>query len=284
MIDLHIDIETGDPDDLWTLALLSTHPRINIIGVSVFPGGRDQIGLVKKVLKLTGRGDVLVGANHKNDNKSRVSEYYYKWLGDLKPSDPDIDLLGLLEKTKGCRLFTGGPLSNIHVMQKNSNDVLFEEWMCQGGFVGSNILSGDNVLDKFKDQKYVPTFNLNGDPKASLSLLSDYRFKSISMVGKNVCHGFFFDEDDISFFEKGKHAGLDLMIDGVEFYKNKNKTHKKAMHDILAALLMINPNNGNWVRGNPVREKGMWGFELNDQSNIKALISIDKKAVLREVF
>lgn len=55
MKQLHLDIETGDPDDLWTLALMATHPETNLLGVSVFPGGRDQIGLVKKVLRLVGR-------------------------------------------------------------------------------------------------------------------------------------------------------------------------------------------------------------------------------------
>jgi len=33
---LHLDIETGDPDDLWTLALMATHPRVNLKTVSVF--------------------------------------------------------------------------------------------------------------------------------------------------------------------------------------------------------------------------------------------------------
>ena len=48
---LHLDIETGDPDDLWTLALMSTHPKADLQGVTVFPGGRDQIGLVKKITR-----------------------------------------------------------------------------------------------------------------------------------------------------------------------------------------------------------------------------------------
>jgi len=61
---LHLDIETGDPDDLWTLALMATHPRVNLKTVSVFPGRPDQIGLVRKVLKLVGRSDVLIGADY----------------------------------------------------------------------------------------------------------------------------------------------------------------------------------------------------------------------------
>lgn len=57
----------------------------------------------------------------------------------------------------------------------------------------------------------------------------------------------------------------------------------KAMHDILAALLHINPDHGTWVTGHPVREQGNWGFEEGN-SIIKALVSVDKEGVLNELY
>lgn len=288
MMKLHIDIETGDPDDLWMLALMSTHPKVDLQGVTVFPGGRDQIALVKKVLQLTGREDIPVGANVVEDGKSRVSSFYRSWLGDIGLESPDEDVLGIFQKTKGGELLTGGPLRNIKLMsdsvksETNLVNVIFDRWTCQGGFVGSNIIPDNKALDKFKGQRTVSTFNLNGDPKAALALTSIYNpFRIIRMVGKNVCHGFIFGKNDIAKLPKGKHRGLDLMIDGMEFYY-QNKPDGKAMHDILAALMHINPEHGKWVKGLPYREKGKWGFE-EVPSNLQALVGVSRDEALQEL-
>jgi inosine-uridine nucleoside N-ribohydrolase len=282
MIKLHIDIETGDPDDLWTLALMSTHPKFDLQGVTVYPGGRDQIGLVKKVLKLSGREDIPVGADVRNDGKSRVGKYYYDWLGQIDPCDPDEDLSGVFTRTSGGDLLTGGPLSNIKniIQSSKTTDIkLFNRWTLQGGFVGSNIQPPELILSKFAGLETVATFNLNGDPKAALGLLAPQHnpAKEIQMVGKNVCHGFWISMDNsarltISQIPKGKHPGLDLMLNGMEKYCEK-RPGGKAMHDILAALLHIAPEHGNWVTGFPFRQNGLWGFK-ESETNIRALVSV----------
>jgi pyrimidine-specific ribonucleoside hydrolase len=286
-IKTHLDIETGDPDDLWTLALMATHPRIDLLGVTVFPGGRDQIGLVRKVLNLLGKKSVLIGANVKQDTKERVSPYYSKWLGDIKQSDPDMSLLDVFKITKGHNLLTGGPLSNVEFMRKSSPDKIFHHWTCQGGFVGNNIIPEKDALEKFRGMDCVQTFNLNGDPKGAANLLGvdidddtlfdtgyvTNQFDTIRMVGKNVCHGFVFDKSILQTLPKGKHDGLDLMISGIEQYY-KQKTDPKAMHDILAALMFIYPEYGIWVKGAPFRKKGKWGFSDRYKSNIQALIGL----------
>ena len=287
MSTLHLDIETGDPDDLWTLALMSTHPRVNLQAVTVFPGGRDQIGLVKKVLSLCGRGDVFVGANVKEDGKSRVSSFYTGWLGKIDPSDPDGTVLDAFQRTKGGDLLTGGPLSNIKTIAdsnpavSNQISIIFNNWTCQGGFVGNNIVSNNLQLEKFCGMDAVATFNLNGDPKAAEHLLDHTHnpFRLIKMVGKNVCHGFVFDQSNVDRLPKGSHAGLDLMIDGMNYYCKK-KSQGKAMHDILAALCHIAPQHGQWVTGAPFRRKGKWGFQ-EAPSNINALVEVDRESILK---
>ncbi len=288
---LHIDIETGDPDDLWTLALMSTHPKFDLRGVTVYPGGRDQIGLVKKVLKLAGREDVPVGADLRNDGKSRVGKYYYDWLGQIDPCDPDEDLTTVFSRTRDGDLLTGGPLKNIHKILKSTepenifdylpNQKVFDRWTLQGGFVGSNIVPEELCLPKFSGKKTVETFNLNGDPKAAQRLLAlaDNPANQIQMVGKNVCHGFWISQDDsarltISQIPKGKHPGLDLMLNGMEKYCDKHPGGK-AMHDILAALLHIAPEHGTWVTGYPFRDMGKWGFVEDSTTNIRALLSVN---------
>jgi pyrimidine-specific ribonucleoside hydrolase len=100
------------------------------------------------------------------------------------------------------------------------------------------------------------------------------------MVGKNVCHGFVFDQSDASSLPNGKHAGLDLMINGLKVYCKK-KPQGKAMHDILAALMLLNPEYGQWIDGEPFRENGSWGFRSG--GSIKALVGVDKKAVINSL-
>lgn len=289
---LHLDIETGDPDDLWTLALMATHPKVMLKTVSVFPGRPDQIGLVRKVLNLVNRKDVIIGADIINDNKKSVGDYYYNWLGEIPNEDPDVSLYDLKFKhiKWGCELLTGGPLKNIEVLLKTNklSDYdelpLFTNWTAQGGFVGCNIIPDLDALEKFRNKETMATYNLGGHKNSALYLTGDgsKKFKTINMVGKNVCHGFIFTQDDVKMLPRGKHDGLDIMINGMEGYCKKNPAGK-AMHDILAALLHINPMYGKWVSGNPYRQNGEWGFRLNQDSNIKALISIDKIGVMSEI-
>lgn len=294
------------------LALMATHPRIDLRGVTVVPGGRDQIGLAKKVLSLVGRSDILVGADVKDDGKERVGKYYTDWLGKIEPCDPDCDVLGVIcgnwngndykdvdkgieifieriEELKECYLLTGAALTNIAAMAdewetikpwEHLKDPMFKEWVCQGGFVGSNIVPKEKQLDKFAGKITCPTYNLNGNPKAALSLLGSNSFGQIRMVGKNVCHGFVFDADDAKSITLGKHTGLDLMVDGLNVYCNK-KPQGKAMHDILAALMLLDPEYGEWVDGEPFREKGLWGFRSG--GSVKALIGVDKDAVMKSL-
>ncbi|WP_294318829.1 hypothetical protein [uncultured Chryseobacterium sp.] len=61
-IPFHFDLETADPDDAMTSAILATHPRVYLVSVSVHPGGKDQIGFVRKILNILDREDIRIGA------------------------------------------------------------------------------------------------------------------------------------------------------------------------------------------------------------------------------
>lgn len=50
MINIAFDMETQDPDDVLTLCLLATHPAVRLRAVTVNPGSKHQIGVVKHVL------------------------------------------------------------------------------------------------------------------------------------------------------------------------------------------------------------------------------------------
>jgi hypothetical protein len=51
-LDLLFDMETQDPDDWFTLCFLCSHPRARLRAVTIYPGSKMQIGLVKETLKI----------------------------------------------------------------------------------------------------------------------------------------------------------------------------------------------------------------------------------------
>lgn len=276
LIDVHWDMETQDPDDAFTLCLLATHPRINLKGVTVFPGGFDQVGVVKHILEHLGRSDVPVGAVGHDDSKSRVSGFHYKWLGKIEPQKPDGTATEVILNSRSldCTLITGAPLRNIHQALLSCEDTLFKEspslrgayffrdWTCQGGFAGDNIVPEEHRLEKFKGRMTCPTFNLNGDVTASKKLLLDSTLMNfVRMVSKNICHGLIFNPERAEKMPRGAHAGLDLLLDGMQTYFEKTNPTGKALHDTIAAALTLDTSAATWVRGTPYREKGEWGFE-----------------------
>lgn len=152
-MDIHLDMEMQDPDDIFTLCLLATHPKSNLKGVTVFPGGRDQVGVIKHVLEKLDCGHVPVGADPPDDDKLRVSRFHYKWLGNIPPRDPDANSLDIIKDNFNCTLITGAPLRNIYKAHEATGPwpaPFFSFWTCQGGFAGCNIVPPEHQLEKFK--------------------------------------------------------------------------------------------------------------------------------------
>jgi len=280
-MNVHFDLETQDPDDVLTLCVLATHPRVNLRSVSVFPGGKDQIGIVRNVLNRLDRSDVKVGAEEVPDpDKPRVSGFHYKWLGKVPKADPDDGAVNVIKDTLNkypdCRLLTGAALRNIK-KAANGLDKIFTHWTCQGGFAGDNVVPEERRLPKFNGKIICPTYNLNGDPKAALQLLEDKRITLKQMVSKNICHGVFYDKEFHASLSRGKHAGLDLLIDAMELYLARHKDGK-ALHDTVAAAIMIEPELAKWAKGTPYREKGMWGFNEDSQGQVFITTGFNKES------
>ena len=263
-------METADPDDVMALCLLATHPLSNLTGVTVFPGGTDQVGVVKEILRRLGKEHILVGSSFVDDGKARVSEFHYKWLGKIPSQEADTTAVHALQMSAaaGAFLVTGAALRNVYAAH-SANGPWFREWTCQGGFVGDNLVPPEYRLPKFAGRTTCPTYNLNGDVKAALGLLTGDRRRTerTFMVSKNVCHGQFFGLHDIARTPRGVHAGLDLLLDGMTFYCQKHPDGK-ALHDVVAAVLALHPEAGIWELGLPYREKGEWGFKEDDRLDI----------------
>src|SRR5262245_42915812 len=90
---LVFEMETSDPDDFLTLLWLADHPRVDLCGVVVTPGGRDQVQLVRWGLDQCGRQDVRAAPvrtsawwQSDDGKKPRVATWHYKVYGDDIPS------------------------------------------------------------------------------------------------------------------------------------------------------------------------------------------------------
>lgn len=293
MVDIHLDIETADPDDILALCLLATHPKSNLKSVTVTPGGLDQVGVVKRILHTAlGKTHIPIGANGLDDGKSRVSEFHYKWLGKVDKTKPDgspTEIIGDTLREPNQMLVTGAALKNIGAALDLYADRWFTHWTCQGGFAGDNCIKPEYRLDKFKGRVTCPTFNLNGAPKVALRLFEEAPFKEINMVSKNVCHGMFFGKDDILKVERdikengaNYHTGLILMLEGMAVYCRENPKGK-AVHDVLAAVLAVHPEIAEWVVGKPYRSRGEWGFTPMENSHIKIVAHVSHDNFLRHL-
>lgn len=280
-------METQDPDDVLALCALATHPRVNLKLVTIHPGGWDQVAVVKTILRRLGLGSVEVGGREVPSSKKHVSRFHYDWLGKLEEEEPDDAshvLIGRVSSECCPKLVTGAALTNVHraIIEYSTQNVMFQDWTCQGGFAGDNVVPPEHRLEKFRGRTTCPTYNLNGDTNAARELLVHPRMGRVRMVSKNVCHGFRCDRAMLDRIPKGAHAGLDLLRDGMEFYFQKHPDGK-ALHDVLAAALAIDPEAGTWARVIPVRIRGEWGSALAPEGALGAvdiITSVDTERVL----
>jgi len=273
------DMETSDPDDVFTLCVLATHPSVDLLSVTITPGTLEQVGVVRKILYHLNREDVLVGSKNPEHPKQCVSAFHYKWLGVIDKSEPDGLGCDILEKAylknNAVTVVCGASLGNISKFLDKGYKL--DRIVVQGGFAGDSVVSLENRLDKFNGKETCATFNLNGDVKAALHVASTDQIKKKIFVSKNVCHGVVYDQsmhEKISYHAPISHPGILLLNNGMSKYL---KTHPsgKAFHDPLAACVAIDESICNFANVELYRQKGEWGSNLKENSNTYISISVD---------
>jgi inosine-uridine nucleoside N-ribohydrolase len=270
------DMETADPDDFLTLCFLGSHPKAQLRAVTVTPGGKRQVGLVRKVLSQMGM-NLPVGARDPLHPKNAVSSYYEKVMGSIPEEIADglgHDVLAdTLKKYPDATILTGAPVSNLGRLFDN-HDVKLTRWVAQGGFAGDNIVPPEKRLEKFDGKLVCPTFNFNGDPKAALALLESNKIEKRICISKNVCHGVYYTSELHKKYETVKDLtpGTKLIYKAMDIYLSKKKEGKK-LHDPLAACTALDESVCELVEVMPYRVKGQWGSKLI--KNTRTWISID---------
>jgi len=285
-IDVVWDMETGDPDDFLTLLLLCGHPAVNLKAVTVTPGSRHQVGVVRWALAAMGR-DIPVGAFNIDHPKECVSGWHYRAYGDMPPSDEAAPGWQVLAENfdEDTTFITGAPLKNLGALIARGDDApdwKLGRWFAQGGFAGEGVVPPELQLSKFAGLDVVPTYNFNGAPRAALAALTDPRIGARWLVSKNVCHRVYYDPEvhrQVTAV-KDQSRALQLIWKGMERYLKKKRDGKK-FHDPLAACCAINPDIGTWVPVEMFRRGGKWGARCKEGSDTHIIIDYDPVAFLK---
>jgi len=291
VINTHFDMETADPDDVMTLCMLSHHPLVNLVSVSITPGSRAQVGLVRHVLARLEK-DIPVGSRKVNHTKDCVSEFHYKWLGQIGVAEPDGTGAEVMERSlhkyPDLNIICGASLGNIGALL--DLDVVVPRIVVQGGFAGESIVDPEHMLEKFRGRVTCPTFNLNGDVTSAKKLLNSMKVDRRLFVSKNVCHGVIYDGDFHDWIQRQPfiNPGVALLIEGMTAYRGKRagwgrregEGKDKAFHDPLAAAALIDQRVCEFKEVELYSEKGPygheWGSRYSEDPNCKISVSMNK--------
>jgi pyrimidine-specific ribonucleoside hydrolase len=276
-------METSDPDDFITLCFLLSHPQVRLRAVIITPGHNLQVGLVRKVLKITNYDNIPIGVRTLHYHKAGcLSEFHYK-VFDIEESEPDGEgwqiIFDVITKYPDLTIVTGSPVTPIKDFIKRFPTITIKRWVGQGGFAGDNIVPEEHRLEKFKGLTKVATYNFNGDPKAAKVLLNSENIEKRILVSKNVAHGIVYDAEVHKKYEavKDKYPGTQLIYKTMDIYLNRTPDIQgKKFHDPLAACVSINEDICKYKEVELVTGKGKWGSQLKDGSNTYISISVDE--------
>jgi inosine-uridine nucleoside N-ribohydrolase len=281
-MDLLFDMETRDPDDALTLCLVAAHPAVRLVGVTVNPGTRAQIAVVRRLLGRAGRGDVPVGARNPDAEREAVSPFHAEWLGTLAPAEPDAEAHVLLARQlaahPGAVLLTGAPLHNLRLLLNRHPEARVTRWVAQGGFAGDALVEPPDRLPKFAGLSTCLSFNFNGDLRATLAALGSDRIESRDLVSKNATHGLVYDAAFHARLapHRERAAGLALIHEGMSVYLARHP-EGKLLHDPLAACVAIDRTIMQMREVEVYREHGEWGARAASGTRTFITVAVDRE-------
>lgn len=282
MLDVVLDMETGDPDDFLTLLLLAGHPAVNLHAVTVTPGSPSQVGIVRHGLALLGRSDVRVGAFNLDHPKACVSRWHYRVLGEVAPSlaaEPGGRLLAEV-CDESTTLICGGPLKNLGAALAGER-LRLGRLVVQGGFAGEGVVPAADQLPKFRGRRTCPSYNLNGAPGSALAALAYPGIGQRRFVAKNVCHAVVYDHDLHARVAGVMDASPSLaLIHRLMTDYLTARPEGKILHDPLAACCAIDPEIGTWAEVEIYREHGEWGARIASGTRTLIITGYDRQRFL----
>jgi len=208
------DMELNDPDDYFALIFLSSHPLIDLTGVTIYPGNKDQVGCVKTILKTMNK-NIPVGSDLL-DIEYSLNSIHHSFVSFF-PAEPDMSAIELLKQSieSGSILFTGAPLTNIKNLLKTYPNFSIPLLYGQGGFAGCNV--APVVYRSFKKKTTIRTFNFCSDIEATDLVLKTKGKKFFT--SKNVTHHCKYTKDThLKLKNFNNSLGLSLIYKGMNTY------------------------------------------------------------------
>jgi hypothetical protein len=216
-----------DPDDAVAISYLIDHGHVpDIIGIS--PGHIQQ-------------NESLSGFCHYHkiypDYYQSQDKQYNEGFTTGKHRGFDNDSIFVPEPIEEVDLRVDkalviGPAKNI------GHKLECDELVFQGGYSPNSV----HPLEKFAGQTAIPSFNPNGAKEDFNAIVESKKIKVKYFVGKNVCHGF--TKADLAKIWSPKPGKMK------KFWDSLSET--KAMHDVLAAIMLIDKEMGVWRQEKPV--------------------------------
>lgn len=234
---LHTDIG-HDPDDVIALSYLIEHNHVPT-SISLLPGYKIQHEIVHRIYKEYGLSSPPIYSSKlstiiPSEKEIKYNPGPHKIFLDNKDKVVFNTLIPNIECDKALII---GPALNL------GGKLVTNLMVFQGGYSPNSV----KPLEKFKGQKSAQSFNPSGAKKDFLELRDSPDIQRKYYVGKNVCHGF-------------AKANLTAQWEPEprlikEFYDNLSES--KAMHDVLAAKMLINPCMGDWELAKPTFVDGL---------------------------
>lgn len=267
-MNLIIETDLGhDPDDFFAICYLIA-AGVNIRHISVHPGDPDQLAVANLIRKFTGHNFTIGNSKVDREKPSSggIHHELLKHFGHSLSYTPDG--LGEYLVEMACEEYDDvealviGPATSIGgfiaAHKTLSEEPVPIKWATiQGGFLGYHHHDFPCLrLPQFEGRSWMPTFNLNGDRNAALSLGTSG--VPLQYVCKNVCHTVEFTRERFSEFGKPKCAASELFIKAGELYFRKHDGKK--FHDPTAAVCHLYPEIAEWVIGRMFKMEGGWGY------------------------
>lgn len=253
---LHTDIG-HDPDDVIALSYLIEHGEVPT-SVSISPGYKIQHEIVHRIFKEYGIESPSIYSSKTStiSPESKESKYQpgpHKVFLDNKDK---LFLNTLIPNIECDKSLIIGPAINL------GGRLITNLMVFQGGYSPNSV----NPLEKFRGQMSAQSFNPSGAKKDFLELRDSKDIKKKYYVGKNVCHGW----TKVQLSEEWMPSPKLIK----EFYDNLSES--KAMHDVLAAKMVVNHDIGIWENTSPSFCNGLQMNAINTNEEIYTLIGLSQ--------
>jgi len=238
-----LDLELRkDIDDYLTL-IYCLEKGVGLQAISINNPSMNELLLLNSTLRrFKSNAPIVISGSiteYKNDadgNEDIHESLLYLIDGESKEDLAGVKYMGTDAPTLGgATVFCGGSLSTLNELIRITHNDTTINACVQGGYAGPLLVTAENTLRKFKKRKSVPTWNLNLDIEASMSVLEATNVNCV-FVSKDICHDSWISESDIvggtSFFSKV----LKDYFDSIDW------SDKKCLHDVLAFMTLTTPN------------------------------------------